>query len=57
MALRSLIFRQGLSGGYMMRLAGGRIIYPVLVPSVKILQDKAAEGVGPLSAAYALLIP
>ena len=28
-----------------------------LVPSVEILQDKAAEGVGPLSAAYALLIP
>ena len=28
-----------------------------LVPSVKILQDKAAEGVGTLSEAYALLIP
>ena len=28
-----------------------------LVPSVEILQDKAAEGVGTLSEAYALLIP
>ena len=27
------------------------------MPSVKVLQDKAAEGVGTLSEAYALLIP